>query len=66
MSSRIQIYNIVCGSARCGRLTVTQEKGYSESDGFESRTHCFDRKSLVKVYRFLKNASSFLNDYQKI
>ena len=54
MSSRIQIYNIVCGSARCGRLTVTQEKGYSESDGFESRTHCFDRKSLVKVSRFLK------------
>lgn len=25
------------GSAWCGRLTVTQEKGNSESDGFNSR-----------------------------
>ena len=32
---------MVSGSAWCGRLTVTQEKGNTESDGFNSRR---DRK----------------------
>ena len=39
---------MVSGSAWCGRLTVTQEKGNTESDGFNSRR---DRK--LSVYKFL-------------
>lgn len=35
---------MVSGSAWGGRLTVTQEKGNSESDGFNSRR---DRKNLL-------------------
>ena len=48
---------MVSGSAWCGRLTVTQEKGNTESDGFNSRR---DRKLKLNasVAELVKAAAS--------
>ena len=53
---------MVSGSAWCGRLTVTQEKGNSESDGFNSRRDriFLSYTSMVEWYTQLPQKQSLI------